>query len=59
MTTPSSRKTKDQRKDYDIRIRVTADQKRILTEAAKKAGLDLSPWLRSIAVQQAERVFQE
>ena len=57
--TESGRKAKDQRKDYDIRIRVTADQKRILTEAAKKAGLDLSPWLRSIAVQQAERVFQE
>ena len=57
--TASGRKAKDQRKDYDIRIRVTADQKRILTEAAKKAGLDLSPWLRSIAVQQAERVFQE
>ena len=57
--TVSGRKAKDQRKDYDIRIRVTADQKRILTEAAKKAGLDLSPWLRSIAVQQAERVFQE
>ena len=49
--TESGRKAKDQRKDYDIRIRVTADQKRILTEAAKKAGLDLSPWLRSIAVQ--------
>ena len=49
--TESDRKAKDQRKDYDIRIRVTADQKRILTEAAKKAGLDLSPWLRSIAVQ--------
>ena len=57
--TAIGRKAKDQRKDYDIRIRVTADQKRILTEAAKKAGLDLSPWLRSIAVQQAERVFQE
>ena len=57
--TASGRKAKDQRKDCDIRIRVTADQKRILTEAAKKAGLDLSPWLRSIAVQQAERVFQE
>ena len=57
--TESGRKAKDQRKDYDIRIRVTADQKRILTEAAKKAGPDLSPWLRSIAVQQAERVFQE
>ena len=57
--TANGRKAKDQRKDYDIRIRVTADQKRILTEAAKKAGLDLSPWLRSIAVQQAERVFQE
>ena len=57
--TESGRKAKDQRKDYDIWIRVTADQKRILTEAAKKAGLDLSPWLRSIAVQQAERVFQE
>ena len=57
--TTSGRKAKDQRKDYDIRIRVTADQKRILTKAAKKAGLDLSPWLRSIAVQQAQRVFPE
>lgn len=52
------RKAKNQRKDVEIRVRVTADQKRILIQAAEKAGLDLSPWLRSIAVQQAERVLQ-
>ena len=53
-----SRKAKNQRKDDEIRIRLTVEQKRMLTQAAEKVGLDLSPWLRSLAVREAERVLQ-
>jgi uncharacterized protein (DUF1778 family) len=39
------RKPRDERKEDLVRIRVTAEQKRILTEAAKNDGQSLSPWL--------------
>lgn len=51
-------KVTNKRKDDEIRIRVTVEQKRTLTEAATKAGLGLSPWLRSLAVQEAQRLLQ-
>ena len=38
-----------------VRIRVTGDQKDALTKAATKAGLDVSGWLRSIALREAAR----
>lgn len=47
------RKPKDQRKQETLRIRVTADQKKALTNAASRAGLDVSSWLRVLALRAA------
>jgi uncharacterized protein (DUF1778 family) len=47
------RKPKAMRKEDSIRIRVSAEQKRALVEAAERAGLDVSSWLRSLGLQAA------
>jgi uncharacterized protein (DUF1778 family) len=39
-----------------IRVRVTADQKRVLTAAAARAGLDLSSWMRTLAMTKAHEM---
>jgi uncharacterized protein (DUF1778 family) len=49
------RKPKTQQKNEMIRLRVTEDQKRTLTQAAHAAGLELSGWLRSLALREANR----
>lgn len=40
-------------KDDVVRMRVTAEQKRALTEAAEREGLELSAWLRQLALRAA------
>lgn len=40
-------------KDDVVRMRVTADQKQALTEAANRSGLELSTWLRQLALRAA------
>ncbi len=47
------RKIKSERKEEELRIRLTASQKDAFTKAAQRAGLDLSNWLRSIAVRES------
>ena len=47
------RKVKAERKEATILIRLTDEQKEKLTAAAKKAGLDLSGWVRSVALREA------
>lgn len=47
------RKPKAERKEATILIRLTDEQKSSLTAAAKKAGLDLSGWMRSLALREA------
>lgn len=47
------RKPKSERKDESILVRATTDQKATLTAAAKRAGLDLSSWLRSLGLREA------
>ncbi len=47
------RKPAKSRKDDQIRIRVTKTQKRILSKAAEQAGLDVSSWLRMLALREA------
>ena len=47
------RKPKAQRKEDSIRIRVTQEQKRTLTAAAERAGLDVSSWLRTVGLREA------
>ena len=39
-----------------IRLRVTTDQKRALTAAAIREGLELSDWLRQLCLRAAEAV---
>ena len=47
------RKRKREVKDEEIRVRVTGDQKAILTQAAQREGLDVSAWLRSLGMKAA------
>jgi uncharacterized protein (DUF1778 family) len=47
------RKPKGERKEKELRLRLTAAQKEAFTRAAQRVGLDLSNWLRSIAVREA------
>lgn len=48
------RKTQAERKEDMIKVMVTSEQKRLFTEAATAAGLDLSNWLRTIALREAK-----
>ena len=41
------------RKDEILRVRITADQKRALIAAAERDGLELSAWLRQLALRAA------
>lgn len=47
------RKPRQHRKEQLVQIRVTAEQKRIMTEAADRVGLDLSSWLRQLGLKAA------
>ena len=40
-------------KDDVVRMRVTSDQKAALVEAAEREGLELSQWLRQLALRVA------
>jgi uncharacterized protein (DUF1778 family) len=44
-----------ERKEEQIRVRLTVEQKKKLTTAAARAGLEVSTWLRSIGLREAER----
>jgi uncharacterized protein (DUF1778 family) len=48
------RKPKESRKEATILIRVTGAQKATIAAAAEHAGLDLSGWVRSLALREAE-----
>ncbi len=48
------RKPAKARKDDQIRIRVTEEQKRAFTDAAERAGLDVSSWLRSLGMREVQ-----
>jgi len=47
------KKAKAERKGEVLRIRVTVDQKEAIARAAARAGLDLSSWLRILALRAA------
>ena len=47
------RKPKALRKEDSIRIRVSTEQKKTLTAAAERAGLDVSSWLRALGMREA------
>ena len=40
-------------KDDVVRMRITSEQKRALMEAATREGLELSAWLRQVALRAA------
>jgi len=46
-------KEKSTRKDVDLRIPVTSDQKEAIVEAARIAGLDMAAWARPILLAAA------
>ena len=47
------RKTKIERKEESIRLRMTTEQKEAFTKAAERAALDLSSWIRSTCTEAA------
>lgn len=49
--TAKKRPSKAVVKDDVVRMRVTAEQKQSLTEAAQRDGLELSQWLRQLALR--------
>ncbi len=53
-TPKTTRRTrKSPRKTYMLRIRMTEEQRTILEAAALKAGLDVSSWVRAVALAAA------
>lgn len=46
------RKPAAERREDLIRIRVTTEQKTLFTEAAERAGLDVSSWMRFLAMRE-------
>jgi uncharacterized protein (DUF1778 family) len=50
-----SARSKVVRKDALIRVRVTEAQRLVFAKAATQAGLDLSSWLRTVALDAVER----
>lgn len=49
------RKPPELRKDESIRIRVTAEQKETLVQAAEKDGQGLSQWLLRLGLREARK----
>ncbi len=55
----AAKKTKPRRprplKDEDVHIRLTVEQKALLTAAATRAGAGLSTWLLMLGLREAQR----
>jgi uncharacterized protein (DUF1778 family) len=51
--TPPQLPTEKPRKDDVVRMRISAEQKGALMEAAAREGLELSAWLRQLALRAA------
>lgn len=49
------RKPARERKETFVRVRLTLAQKEAFEAAARKAGLDLSNWLRLIATRECQK----
>lgn len=48
------RKPRAERKETEVRVRVTVAEKRVLTAAAGRASLAVSSWVRNVALKAAE-----
>jgi uncharacterized protein (DUF1778 family) len=53
------KRRKEVLKDKVILIRATEAQKKLLAEAAEKAGLGLSSWMLSVALREIQRAENE
>lgn len=49
------KRRKPVRKEENIHIRLTEEQKEALTEAATKAGLGLSTWLLTLGLREVQK----
>lgn len=50
------RKPDEERREISIRVLVTEDEDRAFKSAAKRAGLTVSSWLRSLGIREAGKV---
>lgn len=48
-------KDKSERKDVDLRVPVTLEQKELIVRAARLDGMDMAAWVRPILVREAQR----
>ena len=53
------RKSAEDRKEESVRIRMNTETKELLVEAEKRAGLDLSGWLRMLGLREAKKDLNE
>jgi hypothetical protein len=53
------RKNPGERKDDDLRIPMTTDQKRLVAEAAQLDHMDMAAWARPILIRMAESRIAE
>jgi len=49
------RKPKALRKEDSVRVRISTSQKKLLTDAAARAGLGLSSWLLMLGLREAQK----
>jgi len=54
MVMPKSKNTKDGARDYVLQVRLSEPERRQLEVAAEREKLDLSTWVRRVALLQAE-----
>ena len=48
-------KDKSERKDVDLRVPVTEEQKELIVRAARLDGLDMAAWVRPMLVKEAQK----
>jgi uncharacterized protein (DUF1778 family) len=53
MARPRKKATAKSLKDEMVRFRVSAEQKQAFEEAAQRDGLDVSAWIRRVALKEA------
>jgi uncharacterized protein (DUF1778 family) len=54
---PRPHKEQSERKDFDLRIPLTADQKELIIKAARLAGADMAAWARPIILNAAQQLI--
>ena len=48
-------KDESDRKDVDLRVPVTLEQKELIVRAARLDGMDMAAWARPILIREAQR----